>query len=405
MDNFWVKGRENIDVWGGVVEKRFRVAVIGGGVIGCLTAWRLAQRGADPVIIECGRIGGESSWAGAGILCPIQPWLYPHAFTRLVEASLALYPDLQNELQSRTGISPQWSPCGLMVPFFPDDAINHRQAALDWSSRFGWRVEQLDSRQAREAESALAGDVQGALLWPDVGQVRNPRLLKAIHALLRSEGVEIHEQTKVDGLIEKGGRVCGVRLADESTLEADAVLLAAGSWSGVLSKQFGVSLPVKPVKGQIVLLKSDPGRLKHVIKHDLAYFVPRLDGRILVGASMELVGFKPGNTVAGVHGLLDGLLRLMPQLAHEHIEHQWMGFRPGSPDGLPFLGPMDEKPGLWVASGHYRNGVALAPITAEIMSKWILGKQPDLDMSCFLPNRSIQVSGALGFPDVPEASV
>jgi len=381
------------------VENRFRVIIIGGGVIGCLTAWRLAQRGADPVIIECGRIGGESSWAGAGILCPIQPWLYPDAFTRLVEASLALYPDLQNELQSRTGISPEWSACGLMVPFFPDDTINHRQAALDWSSRFGWKVEQLDSRQAREEESALAGDVRGALLWPDIGQVRNPRLLKGIYALLRSEGVEIHEQTKVDGLIEKGGRVCGVRLTDESTLEADAVLLAAGSWSGVLSKQFGISLPIKPVKGQIVLLKSDPGRLKHVIKHDLAYFVPRLDGRILVGASMELVGFKPGNTVAGVHGLLDGLLRLMPQLAHEHIEHQWMGFRPGSPDGLPFLGPVEEKPGLWVASGHYRNGVALAPITAEIMSKWILGEQPDLDMACFLPNRSIRASGVLGFPD------
>ncbi len=388
-----------------MVGNRFRVVIIGGGVIGCLTAWRLAQRGADPIIIERGRIGRESSWAGAGILCPIQPWLYPDAFTRLIEASLALYPDLQNELESHTGISPQWSPCGLMVPFFPDDTADHRQAAVDWSERFGWRFEQLDSRQAGEAEPVLADDVQGALLWPDVGQVRNPRLLKAIYTLLRSEGVEIHEQTKVDGLIEKSGRVCGVHLADKSTLEADAVLLAAGSWSGVLGERFGISLPVKPVKGQIILLKSDPKRLKHVIKHDRAYFVPRSDGRILVGASMEFVGFEPGNTVAGVHGLLDGLLRLTPQLAHEHIEHQWMGFRPGSPDGLPFMGPIDEKPGLWVASGHYRNGVALAPITAEIMSKWILGEQPHMDMARFLPNRSIQVSGVLGFPDVPEVLI
>jgi len=383
-----------------LVKKNFRVVIIGGGIIGCLTAWRLAQRGAEPVIIERGRIGHESSWAGAGILCPIQPWLYPDAFTRLIEASLALYPDLQKELQSHTGISPQWLKSGLIVPFFPDDAVNHRQAALDWSNRFGWRIEQLDARQAKETEPALADDVQGALLWPDVAQVRNPRLLKALRTLLQSEGVEMRGQTEVEGLIEKAGRVCGVRLADENELEADAVLLAAGGWSGVLGKQFGISLPVKPVKGQIVLLKSKPGRLAHIVKHNRAYFVPRQDGRILVGASMESVGFKRGNTVAEMHGLLDGLLRLTPQLAHEQIEHQWMGFRPGTPDGLPFLGPIHEKPGLWVASGHYRNGVALAPITAEIMSGWMLGEQPDMDMACFLPNRSVQPSPTLGFPDI-----
>jgi glycine oxidase len=383
----------------GLVKKNFRVAIIGGSIIGCLTAWRLAQRGAEPIIVERGRIGHESSWAGAGILCPIQPWLYPDAFTRLIEASLALYPDLQNELQSHTGISPQWLKSGLIVPFFPDDAVNHRQVAIDWSNRFGWRVEQLDARQAKEAEPALADDVQSALLWPDVGQVRNPRLLKALRALLQSEGVEIRGQTEVEGLIEKAGRVCGVHFTDESILEADAVLLAAGGWSGVLGEQFGISLPVKPVKGQIILLKSQPGRLTHIVKHDRAYFVPRQDGRILVGASMESVGFKRGNTVVEMHGLLNGLLRLTPQLAHEQIEHQWMGFRPGTPDGLPFLGPIHEKPGLWVASGHYRNGVALAPITAEIMSGWMLGKQPDMDMTCFLPNRSVQPSSVLGFPD------
>jgi len=381
-----------------LVKKHFRVAIIGGGIIGCLTAWRLAQRGADPVIVERGRIGHESSWAGAGILCPIQPWLYPDAFTRLIEASLALYPDLQHELESRTGISPEWLGSGLMVPFFADDAVNHRQAALDWSERFDWRVEQLDARQAREAEPALAEDMQGALLWPEVGQVRNPRLLKALHALLQSEGVPLRDQTEVKGLIERSGRVCGVRLAGGDTLEADAVLLAAGGWSGELGKQFGVSLPVKPVKGQIILLKSRPGRLQHIVKHDRAYFVPRRDGRILVGASMELVGFERGNTVAEVHDLLDGLLRLAPRLAHEPIEHQWMGFRPGTPDGLPFLGPVGEKPGLWVASGHYRNGVALAPITAKIMSGWILGEQPDIEMTYFLPDRPVQPSTTLGFP-------
>ena len=383
----------------GLTEKKFRVAIIGGGVIGCLTAWRLFQRGAEPIIIERGQIGREASWAGAGILCPIQPWLYPDAFTRLIDASLALYPDLQQELESRTGISPQWLRSGLMVPFFPDDTMNHYDAALNWSNRFDWRVEELDAKQSKKAEPALAEDVQKALVWPEVGQVRNPRLLKALRTLLQHEGVEMRDQTEVKGLVETNGKVCGVKLADGSTCEADAVLLAAGGWSGELSKQFGISLPVKPVKGQIILLKSQPGQLKHIVKHDRAYFVPRQDGRILVGASMEFVGFKRGNTVAEMHGLLGGLLRLTPFLAHEEIEHQWMGFRPGTPDGLPFLGPVEDKPGLWVASGHYRNGVALAPITADIMSGWILGKKPKLDITCFLPDRLVQPSNRLGFPD------
>ncbi|MDX8390982.1 MAG: glycine oxidase ThiO [Mariprofundaceae bacterium] len=378
--------------------KPSRVAIIGGGVIGSLTAWRLKQCGIEPVIVERGRLGCESSWAGAGILCPIQPWLYPDAFTHLIDASLAMYPALQDELIERTGISPEWLQSGLMVPFFPDDEVNHRQAALDWSQRFDWPVEDLDADQAREHERLLAADSDGALLWPQVAQVRNPRLLQAVHAVLKQEQIEVREHAEVVGLRESNGRVCGVKLADGDILHADAVLVAAGSWSGELSRSLGFSIPVQPVKGQIVLLKSEPGRLRHIVKHDRAYFVPRADGRILVGASMEMVGFSAGNTPNEVNALLNGLSRLLPDLADAPIEHQWMGFRPGSPDGLPFLGPIHARPGLWVASGHYRNGVALAPITAHIISRWMNNETPELDMSCFLPERTVIESKAVGFP-------
>ncbi|MDQ6971239.1 MAG: glycine oxidase ThiO [Mariprofundaceae bacterium] len=378
--------------------KPARVAIIGGGIIGSLTAWRLKQQGIEPVLIERGRLGRESSWAGAGILCPIQPWLYPDAFTRLIDASLAMYPDLQDELIGRTGISPEWLKSGLMVPFFPDDEINHRQAALDWSRRFNWQVEDLSAAQARKHEPLLAEDASGALLWPEVAQARNPRLLRAVHAMLEQEKIEVLKDAEVTALLQAAGRVSGVGLADGRQIHTDAVLLAAGSWSGGLGRQLGFELPVKPVKGQIVLLKSEPGRLRHIVKHDRAYFVPRADGRILVGASMEMVGFKPGNTVAEVQSLLDGLTRLLPGLADAPIEHQWAGFRPGTPDGLPFLGPVHACPGLWVASGHYRNGVALAPITAHIISRWMSGEPPELDMSCFLPERTVINSESVGFP-------
>ncbi len=375
-----------------------RVVIIGGGIIGSLTAWRLKQLGIEPVIVERGRLGRESSWAGAGILCPIQPWLYPDAFTHLIDASLAMYPALRDELTERTGISPEWLKSGLMVPFFPDDDVDHKQAALDWSRRFGWQVKDLDAAQARAQEPMLAADTSGALFWPEVAQVRNPRLLQAVCAVLQQEQIEIREEAEVVGLLEAGGRVSGVKLADGEALHADAVLVAAGSWSGELSKSLGFSIPVQPVKGQIVLLKSEPGRLKHIVKHDRAYFVPRADGRILVGASMEMVGFSTGNTPNEVNALLNGLSRLLPGLTDAPIERQWMGFRPGSPDGLPFLGPVHTHPGLWIASGHYRNGVALAPITAHIISRWMNNEVPELDMSCFLPERTVIESEAIGFP-------
>jgi len=375
-----------------------RVAIIGGGIIGSLTAWRLKQLGMQPVIIERGRLGRESSWAGAGILCPIQPWLYPDDFTHLVDASLAMYPGLQQELISLTGISPEWLQNGLMVPFFPDDAVDHRQAALDWSQRFNWQVRELDGAQARHHEPLLAGDTTGALVWPDVAQVRNPRLLQAVHKILAMEEVEVCENAEVSGLLEAGNRVAGVQLVDGRAIHADAVLLAAGSWSGELGQALGISLPVQPVKGQIVLLHSEPGRLRHIVKHDRAYFVPRRDGRILVGASMEMVGFEAGNSVTVVQALLDALSRLLPGLGDATIEQQWMGFRPGTPDGLPFLGPAPGRHGLWIASGHYRNGVALAPITAHIISHWMNGEPPELNMSCFLPGRPMLPSDKVGFP-------
>jgi len=199
-------------------------------------------------------------------------------------------------------------------------------------------------------------------------------------------------------LVDAGGQVAGVRLADGRTIHADAVLLAAGGWSGELADSMEISLPVQPVKGQIVLLQSEPGTVRHIVKHDRAYFVPRSDGRILVGASMEMVGFKTGNTVSEVQSMLNALTRLLPGLGEATIERQWMGFRPGSADGLPFIGPVPERPGLWVASGHYRNGVALAPVTAHIISHWMAGEPPELDMSCFLPGRTVLESARIGFP-------
>jgi len=376
-----------------------RVAVIGGGVIGCLTALYLQRLGANPVILEKGQSGRESSWAGAGILCPIHPWLYPDSFTHLIDASLAIYPEMNEMLLDTTGISMQWHQSGLMIPLFEDDRIHHRDNALAWSKRFGWNVEELDVKQGCEHEPTISKQISGALLWPEVGQVRNPRLLAAVRKALEICGVEIREQAEVCGIGKNGqGAVSSVTLTHGESIEVDAVLLAAGSWSGELARQIGLELPVEPVKGQIVLLKDEPGKVNHIIKHDDVYLVPRVDGHILVGASMERVGFQRGTTDGVIDDLLEATCRITPGLKDAKVVEQWMGFRPGSPDGMPYLGPVEGHPDLWVATGHYRNGVALAPGTADLMSRWIMGEAPAVDLSDFRVDRPVVNLEKIGFP-------
>jgi len=374
-----------------------KVVVIGGGIIGCLTACFLKQRGADVVVLERGATGQEASWAGAGILCPIHPWLYPDSFTHLMDASLAIYPAFCAQIEAETGMSIEWRKSGLLVPFFNDDKHNHWQPALDWSERFNWDIEQLDTAQTLELEPTLSPQLTKSLLWPEVAQLRNPRLLQAVRVWMEKLGVELHENTEVTSLLSTQDVVTGVQCADAQKFHADQVLLASGSWSGELAKQLGFTLPIKPVKGQIVLLKGAVGLMKSIVKHDDAYFVPRVDGRILVGASMEFVGFERGNTEQVTDQLMASMQKIAPGLKGLEVEHQWMGFRPGSPDGLPYLGDVPNVKGLWIASGHYRNGVGLAPITAEIMSRKILGEEVALDMSDFAVGRKVKAS-TLGFP-------
>jgi len=375
-----------------------KVVVIGGGIIGCLTACFLKRRGADVVVLERGKAGQEASWAGAGILCPIHPWLYPDSFSHLIDASLAMYPELRDSIEAATGMSIEWQKSGLLVPFFADDKTSHKQAAIDWSERFHWHIQELDTAQTLRLEPTLSSHVRGSLVWPEVAQLRNPRLLQAVRIWMQKLGVELHEHAEVNKLVMQQDRLRAVGCVNGQEFDADQVLLASGSWSGELAEQLGFALPVQPVKGQIVLLKGQKGLMKSIVKHDDAYFVPRADGRVLVGASMEFVGFESGNTEPVVNQLMASMRKIAPGLKDLEVEHQWMGFRPGSPDGLPYLGAVLNVKGLWVASGHYRNGVALAPITAELMCRKMLGESVDIDCSDFAVNRMRVNEQAIGFP-------
>jgi len=377
-----------------------KVIVVGGGIIGCLTACMLKQRGVDCVVLERNTPGHEASWAGAGILCPIHPWLYPDDFSRFVDDSLMLFPQLREQMEQATGVDIQYIESGLMIPEFESDLVSHRDAALAWSRKFNWEVEALSVEETMLMEPSLNGaQLKSSLRWPKVSQLRNPRLLRAVQAWMRQLLIPCVENCHVDCLLESSCGVTGVQDSKGQKYEGDAVLLACGSWSGELAEKWGCSLPVKPVKGQIVLLHGPVGTLHHIVKHDDAYFVPRSDGRVLVGASMEYVGFKKGNTPEVVQALLHAMLRIAPGLKDAEIEHQWMGFRPGSPDGMPYIGPVESRKGLWVASGHYRNGVCLAPATAVMVSRWMTGEAVPEYMHSFLPGRISTASETLGYPE------
>jgi len=379
------------------------VLVVGGGIIGTLTALELAGRGARAAVAERGRPGREASWAGAGILSPIYPWRYPDALGHLVNRSLSLYPELAERLREVSGVDPQLRRTGLIIPVFAAAEWADLAPALPWSERFGWRAERLNGREARRVEPCLAEDVAGAVYWPDVAQVRNPRLGRAAEAAARAGGVVYHTGAEVTGFARRrvggsgAGRVTAVRTT-AGTLKAGRFLLAAGSWSGDLAREAGLDLPVAPVKGQILLLRTEPGRLSRIVKHDRAYLVPRADGRVLVGATMEMAGFDRRTTLSALHFLSGALLAMAPGLADAQVERHWMGFRPGTPDGLPYLGRAPELENVFVAAGHYRNGVILAPATAEAMACLLTDAAPPVSLAAFAVDRPRAADAAVGFP-------
>ncbi|MBI5137925.1 MAG: glycine oxidase ThiO [Nitrospirae bacterium] len=373
------------------------VLIVGGGIIGTLTAIALAGRGVAVRVIERGEPMRESSWAGAGILSPIYPWKYPDALSHLVNRSLALYPALVAELRGASGVDPQYRVSGLIIPVYSAAEWAELAGALPWSQRFGWPARRLDGDQARQVEPCLSERVVGAIDWPQVGQIRNPRLAAAARATAEARGVVFDTGREVTGFAFQGDNGVTVRTAS-GDLHGSRVLLAAGSWTGGLAERAGFTLPVAPVKGQILLLKTAPGTLTRIVKHDQAYLVPRADGHVLVGATMEMAGFDRRTTLEALHFLSGALLDMAPGLADAEVVRHWMGFRPGTPDGLPYLGPVPGRPGLFVAAGHYRNGVILAPATADAMARMLCGEACPVDLSAFAPERPALAHAALGFP-------
>ncbi|EIT69717.1 glycine oxidase ThiO [Hydrocarboniphaga effusa] len=348
------------------------VIIVGAGALGMLTALELHRRGLRVSLVEKGRAGRESSWAGGGILSPILPWNYPEPIWRLSRRSLDLYQALGIELAGRTGVDPELSASGA-ISLDPQP----RAQAFAWCER-----ERLEARPWR-GPLYIGGPEQSGVALPWIGHVRNPRLCRALRSHLLQLGVELLEHCAVTGWYMKAGRVVGVRTADGER-RADAVVLAAGAWSA----QLEASLPVAPVRGQMLLLACEPGRLASIVFRDGRYLIPRRDGRILVGSTVEHGGFDTAVSAQAREELLGFAVEVLGREVAGKVEHHWAGLRPGTRDELPYIGEHPDLPGLFLNTGHYRNGLIMGPASAELLADLMLGRPTRIDAAPYRAERA-----------------
>jgi glycine oxidase len=365
-----------------VTEKRssdvFDVLVVGGGVIGLSCAWRAAQRGARVAVLERGEPGCGATRVAAGMLAPVGELSFGEP--ELLELTLAaarLYPEFVAELEAATGETTGYERLGALHVALDRDEAAQLRRVHELQRSLELEAEWLPPRRCRELEPGLTPSFHGGVFAPGEAAVDPRALTGVLAAALRAEGGEVRAGAEVvDGIFE-GERLAGVRTAAGEELRAESVVLAGGAWSGAMEwLPEDARPPVRPVKGQVLELRSrseEPvGR--HILASERVYLVPRADGRLVVGATVEEMGFDTAVTAGGVHELLREAYRLLPDVAEMELVDAIAGLRPGTPSNLPIVAPGAVE-GLILATGHYRNGILLAPLAAEAVAELLSGSR------------------------------
>jgi glycine oxidase len=349
--------------------------VVGGGAIGLLTARQLFLEGVDVLLLEKGALGGESSWAGGGIISPLYPWRYDDCVNILAERSKKLYPELTKTLFEETGNDCELIDSGLFTVVH-----NDQNDILNWSKKWSINARYIDELSAvREIEKSVGETVDRGLWLPDIKQIRNPKLVKALKSSFDFLSIPYHEDAAVEEIIVENDIVSGVR-TKQKTFSADKVIIASGAWSA----QFSVtqsSVNVLPVKGQMIMYKGEPDLVRRMILSEGHYIIPRRDGRILAGSTLEKIGFDKSISTSALDELHQAAVELVPLLAELPVERQWAGLRPGTDKGIPYICPHDDIEGLYVHAGHFRNGIVLGAASAELMTDIVLGRNPWCDVA------------------------
>ena len=360
-----------------------KVIIVGGGVMGMMQARELMQKGIDVDLIDKGACGSEASWAGGGIVSPLYPWRYSDPITALAAWSQAYYPNLIQTIEAESDIDPQLTRHGLLML-----DVDDKEKALDWSRDSSncepnW-LSVVEKSVLYDLEPNLREGYQSGLWMPQVCSVRNPRLLKALYKILAQEPrVTIHEESAVAELVKRGDKVVGVKTVHGEEILADKTLICSGAWSKALTGS--AAIDIAPVKGQMILFKAQPGMVNRIVLSGGQYVIPRRDGSVVAGSTLEYTDFDKHTTAQAKDSLADMAINLFPDLANCTISNHWAGLRPGSPAGLPYIGAVPDVENLYINAGHFRNGLVLAPASVRLMTSILCEEPAIIDASPYAP--------------------
>ncbi len=349
------------------INRKTDLLIVGGGVIGLSIAYELAKRGLQITLVERGRVGSEASWAGAGMLPP-GSWYSGHrSLEEFAETANELYPIWSRELYELSGIENEYWICGARYDKTPNTQFAER---LKRWSELGVEVEDHNDHY-----------------WvPGESQIRNPRHIKALHRSCLKLGVTIQQGSQVLRVETPGRRLTRVSTTS-GNYEVDSVVIAAGCWSSTLANQLGLSIPSRPLRGQMLLLRPKSLPFNHIVHRHPYYLVPRRDGLLLVGATVEHVGFDRRTTEEAFQELIQFSRSVHPMLGVGKIEGFWSGLRPDSLDGLPAIGQLPELENVWIATGHSRAGLQFAPPTAKLIAAQVMQEGTPVSAEAFSPAR------------------
>jgi glycine oxidase len=358
------------------------VVIIGGGVIGLMTARELALAGREVVLLERGEVGREASWAGGGIVSPLYPWRYSPAVTALAFAAQEAYPQLTAELLEETGMDAEFFRSGMLMLDADDEDI-----ALAWAQKQKALMVRENCAEISAHFPGLAAHWQSGLWMPHIANIRNPRLLKALQASLQKLKVKIYPHTEVVQWQRKDNRVVSVHAKDGRIFTADEFVVCSGAWSAGVLQSAGVArLPLRPVRGQMLQYRLAPGALPCIVLANGRYLIPRRDGHVLCGSTLEETGFDQSTTEEAYTSLVASAEKLWPALRAEKPVKHWAGLRPATREGIPFIGRIPDAGNLWVNAGQFRNGLVLAPASAQLLADQLLGRNCVVDPAPYQVN-------------------
>ena len=363
---------------------RYDVIVFGGGIIGAALAEELARRGQRVAVLERGRIGQEASTAAAGILSAQMDLPRPGPFFELCQAARQMYPRWVEHLERRSGTPVGYHVDGILYLAMTGHEEHAMERRARWQKKAGLRVERWSPKEVKRQEPAVDGTLKRGFHFPTEAQVDNVALMRALAIAARKAGVELREEQAVRRPLIRGGRVHGVE-TDRGALESPVVVNCLGSWAA-MGGAFPVPLAIEPSRGQMLAFRGPRRLVRRAVMSERAYVVQRRDGRLLVGSTVERVGFEKALTLEGIHGILGGLRQFTSALDQCAFLEAWAGLRPYTTDRLPIVGATSIE-GLYVATGHFRHGILLAPITAHLMAELILRGRTAFDLAPFTPRR------------------